>query len=707
MASSASCAACNNVFTDPRLLPCLHVFCRGCLESVYSPNEGTLTCPTCYSVNTCPAPDQLPRHIRLERESTLLSVKLNQETLCGSCEGSNKVQAYCKDCDGPICSDCVEIHKRIKATKSHSVVSLDQSQTTVQHVACIFHPNEAVKYYCSSCSCLMCSECLFGHKDHECCRVDSDELLQREKQELQSILPQVETAVSPLAEAIGNINDMIERVKANGERVNGDINEAFRRISEAVERRRLELIQEVKNSTVARSTQLELQKEGLERISRGLEVSLSAGRVAVNDYNSLELLGVKGSVYSASKRCLRELSLADLQPVCNSDIMATCDTAEVIDLVSGFGSFSLYSSHPPLCSLVGINPKLPIGVAKDSESVLTLQSRNDKGEDLVTGTEACVEGSLVDTSSGEEITKCVVKGLDNGKYEISFNPTTLGQYKLHITVDGDGIGNSPFTINVRDYTTLTGPTNTTSVDSYPAFIDIGPNNLQYITHDDGFVTVYNSKGERVTQSKVPGSYIRGIAVDEENGVMFVASAGTHQIIKATWDGKVISSVGRKGTGELEFNFPMGVFLTRDGYLLVAGNSNNRIQVLGTDLSFIRSIPCSPHVYGVSVDNTGNIHAAVSSGVEVYNITTGEKITQYGQGVVSQAGDVAFLSSLSSSKCCYSFVTVSNGKVVIFDWLNNTVVCSLKTGVSNPFGIAIDQEGTIVVCCFNGKTIVKY
>ncbi len=58
-------------------------------------------------------------------------------------------------------------------------------------------------------------------------------------------------------------------------------------------------------------------------------------------------------------------------------------------------------------------------MAKDSESVLTLQTRNDKGEDLVTGTEACVEGSLVDTSSGEEITKCVVKELDNGKYEIN------------------------------------------------------------------------------------------------------------------------------------------------------------------------------------------------------------------------------------------------------------------------------------------------
>ncbi len=45
---------------------------------------------------------------------------------------------------------------------------------------------------------------------------------------------------------------------------------------------------------------------------------------------------------------------------------------------------------------------------------------------------------------------------------------------------------------------------------------------------------------------------------------------------ATLDGKVISSVGRKGTGELEFNSLLGLFLIRDGYLLVADNRNNII-----------------------------------------------------------------------------------------------------------------------------------
>ncbi len=702
---NVSCAGCNNVFTDPRLLPCLHVFCRGCLESLYSPNEGTLTCPTCYSVNTCPAPDQLPRQIRLERESTLSSIQLQETTLCRSCEGSGKVQAYCEDCDGPICSDCVESHKRINAIKNHSVVPLDQSQPTVQRVVCVFHSKEPVKYYCSSCRHLMCSECLFEHKEHECCHVDSEELLEREKGELCSLLLQVEDTISPLVTAIDDIGEIIEQVTVSKEQAIGDVDQAFKRISEAVEKRRLELIQEVVNSAVAKSTQLEIQKEALEKISHALKVALSTGRMAANDYTSIELLGVIGAIVSASKQGLDESSAADLHPVCDSNIKANCNSAEIIDLVTAFGSVSSHSPYPPLCSLVGINPKLPIGVAKDSECIVTLQTRDRNGEDMmVTGTETRVEGSLVD---GEHITECIVSGLDNGRYEISFNPsTTQGQYLLHITVNGVGVGDSPFNVNVRDYASLTGPIASYGHNSLPAYIDIGSStNHRYITHDNGLVKVYNDR-KKVRQLNL-GERMRGIAVDEENGIMFLASAGTHEIIKATLDGVVISSVKRQA-GRLELSWPMGLTLTRDGYVLVGGYSSKRILVFGPDLSFVRSIPCSSSVWGVSTDSSGNIHAAVTDKVEVHTLT-GEKVTEYGQGVLTQAGDIAFLSRASSCECCYSFVTdhVAAGKVVIFDWLKDTVVCSLATGPSLPLGVTIEQDGTIIVCVYETKKLLSF
>ena len=451
MASNLSCKSCSKSFSDPRLLPCLDVFCKGCLEPLYSQDEGTITCPTCNKTSSCKPPAQLPRHLRIERDSVLSSIQQSpQETLCGSCNESNKAEAYCEDCSSPICSDCVSSHKRMNAFKKHSVVSLTQSQpVAVKCVSCIHHPEEAVKYYCSTCSCLVCSKCLFTHKEHECGRIDNTELLKKEKDELQSVLPGVEEAISPIVKAAENINDVVKRIRVNKDRAKEEIGKVFKRIADAVEIRRLELIQEVENSAIAKSTQLEMQKEGLDKISTGLQLALESGNTACKEYSSTEVLAVKGTIFQASNDLLQESRSIDLQPVSNGSLSVAIDNTQLIESISSLGSIVTASSYPSLCSLIDINPKLAIGAAKGSECVVTLQTRDEKGEDLTEGT-AKVLAKVTDPSSGSEVSECVVSDLDKGQYEISFNNPTVGQYQLSITIDSVSI--SPVTINVRDYT---------------------------------------------------------------------------------------------------------------------------------------------------------------------------------------------------------------------------------------------------------------
>ncbi len=201
--------------------------------------------------------------------------------------------------------------------------------------------------------------------------------------------------------------------------------------------------------------------------------------------------------------------------------------------------------------------------------------------------------------------------------------------------------------------------------------------------------------------------MRGIAIDDHNGVMFVASADTDQIIKATIDREVVASVGTHGNGKLRFAWPMGLCLTRDSLLLVADSCNKRVQVLGSDLSFIRFISCLSRVNGVSVDGNGNIHAAVSDkGVEVFSIT-GKKITQYGQGVLTIAGDVAFLPCNNSRYSVVTDYATAPGKVCIFDWFNNTLIHTITDCGDIPLGLTIDQEGTIIVCSFDSNKVFTY
>ena len=43
------CAVCLEQYTEPKVLPCLHSFCKRCLEGLTMTREGAINCPTCRS----------------------------------------------------------------------------------------------------------------------------------------------------------------------------------------------------------------------------------------------------------------------------------------------------------------------------------------------------------------------------------------------------------------------------------------------------------------------------------------------------------------------------------------------------------------------------------------------------------------------------------------------------------------------------------
>ena len=630
--------------------------------------------------------------------------------MCGTCDENNRAEAYCEDCSSGICSNCVGVHKRVKVFKSHKVVSLHSAQphsSTDLPIPCTIHPSEAIKYYCISCSTLACSDCILDHKEHDCRHLDKAQ--ENERAELQSILDEVEKTIPSIVGAIERISDVIKCTCANGEKATEEVNEAFRQINAAVEKRRLEILEEVKSSVAAKTTQLEIQKEGLEKITTGLQLALDSGRVACTEYSAIETLAIKASIHQASKGLLEESHSTDFHPVNNSNLKVIINPSKVMEMVSTLGNVITVSPYPPLCSLVDVNPKLAIGVTKGCECVVILQTRDSKGEDITERGLAKVRARITHPSSLVEASDFLVNDLDNGRYEIKFSEFNEGQHQLHITIGDVSISGSPFTVNVRDFTTIKSPLVTLKTNYNAGYMDIGHNNVQYASLDRSIVLYRNGvRDNEIPHSKLDGDSLRGIAVDEESGVLFVSSIKTDQIIKASFNGDVIASVGKTGSGQLEFNSPMGLCLTKGDLLLIADNYNKRVQVLGSDLSFIRSIPCQSEVWGVAVDSTGNVHAAATDRVEVFSIN-GDKIMEYGERVLSIASDVAFLSFQRR----YSFVTnvlnddngIADGEVYIFDWSNDTVVHSFL--VCDPLGITIDQEGMIFICYWNKKEINKF
>lgn len=167
--SSSSHTSSSSSQTNKRLhvLPCLHTFCRQCLEGQRSPGDPLkLRCPTCdqkVSISESGV-DSLPSSNFLF--SNLLDVVVSSEEQiqnknghhhprgglgggtsgfnhpsrggllhshhlgepqCSSCDEENLATSHCLDCQEYLCDNCVRAHQRVRLTKDHFIERLGEN----------------------------------------------------------------------------------------------------------------------------------------------------------------------------------------------------------------------------------------------------------------------------------------------------------------------------------------------------------------------------------------------------------------------------------------------------------------------------------------------------------------------------------------------------------------------------------------------------
>lgn len=110
----------------------------------------------------------------------------------------------------------------------------------------------------------------------------------------------------------------------------------------------------------------------------------------------------------------------------------------------------------------------------------------------------------------------------------------------------------------------------------------------------------------------------GVAYDPENRKLYVADTGAHDLKVFGSDGQLLKTVGQRGEGDGEFNFPTHLAYAR-GDLYVADTMNSRVQVLATADDRHRLTVGARGLFvgnlvrpkGVSVDSDGNIYVVES------------------------------------------------------------------------------------------------
>jgi DNA-binding beta-propeller fold protein YncE len=143
------------------------------------------------------------------------------------------------------------------------------------------------------------------------------------------------------------------------------------------------------------------------------------------------------------------------------------------------------------------------------------------------------------------------------------------------------------------------------------------------------VNVYDREGNYLLSIGGPDVLTRptGLAVDDARKRLYVVDTAAHDIKMFSLTGKYLKTIGKRGVGDVEFNFPTNVGTDSVGKVYVADTLNFRVQILTPGGELARKFGSNGTGYGqfsklkgVSVDSEGHIYTsdAAFSNVQIFD-----------------------------------------------------------------------------------------
>lgn len=271
------CKYCSKVYDEPKVLPCLHTFCKRCIGLIAGENESSLFCPICRTEVALPSKnlgDLQPNIIVVRKLEEFERQKLGQrEEDCSGCENGQNIASHrCMECQEFLCDDCTQAHRRVKFTREHEILSLEDFVDRINpkedssFVTCVKHSTEHIDMYCKTCDSLTCKECR-RTTDHE----DGHEIMPLQKAvdstkpALQSLLEATQKNIPALQKSVYEIIKVYGRWQNKIDDVSWQIRRTSRRLVQAVKEREHQLLKELNTIRDSRSSVLVNQKEEIER----------------------------------------------------------------------------------------------------------------------------------------------------------------------------------------------------------------------------------------------------------------------------------------------------------------------------------------------------------------------------------------------------------------------------------------------------------
>ncbi|KAL5011680.1 hypothetical protein ScPMuIL_010231 [Solemya velum] len=504
------CSACLGYYKHPKILPCLHTFCAGCIKNfdnykisrvsvssfpvigsssssllnlnanrksrlVTSASPSSLTsnralhsslqsekdssyvvCPLCN--RGVRITNDLVTNYVIERKLLLGDIDSSDGVRCGLCvvNEDNHAVSQCLDCEHFLCAVCSSAHLRQRGTNDHKLVNLKiydthrMSAMTSDCLKCQIHPSEKVKMYCESCEVLACRKCVMTkHHDHVCNFIS--DIQESEIKKINRVLTEVEPLVDSLKYQKKHLTDVSHQVVKDSEKVRNEVNAFIDSHIRAVESHRKLLLSQIDKLSEKKLQEIERRQDISNFQIDGIEKCCDFVRNTLKEGSENEILQLKPNIMKQLIE-VKNQTANDLQSQKTDEDgnwnMEFCHQLKG-DVIENFQMFGRILDQQQPCQVLCTLTGNGFSTARVShKSRMTLKVVGRDGRNVHTNLNSIHVSLICSKNRKSQVPVRLLEGKDDG-FHVLFCPDSEGPHILTIAVCGKAINGSPFKFNVK------------------------------------------------------------------------------------------------------------------------------------------------------------------------------------------------------------------------------------------------------------------
>ena len=714
----AECPLCLETVKDPKTLPCLHSFCLQCIDkhAGYAKRklETTIKCPVCQACFQIPEGDtfgSLPTSFHLNRLVDLLALRDGSEEAqtCNSCEENNTATCYCFVCQNFLCKDCFDAHQRLRATRGHHNVLIENLQAQdveeLMHRPAMctkkYHENEPLDYYCRDCSVCICHKCsIVSHNRHTL--VDLQEAAEEQKMQMTQVFARVKEHLVIVESKISEQTELMKKIEeeicAAEERVTKTVQEIIRIAKE----HETDVKSKLAEMKVTQQKNYAVEIGNFQLLTAQLKSSVECGKDILQRSIGPEILQAGHAVLG---RCEELLTTQDIE-VCKPQHVVYCVNLKAMNTVRGLVPGQIFEIYTNALQSSAEGRGL-IEAEAGTETNFTVTTRDSKG------TQCYYEQDQLTVkicSQREEEEETKIDDCKNGSYVVRYKPKSIGLRDISVEVNGQPLTGSPWRVQATGH-------------QYKAIYSIG------------------SSGTGPGQFKGPAS----IAVNKRTGKIAIADIGNNRVQLFDREWKYLRTIGNKGLdandarrikfpqsvefttsdeviithGELfkqhkMFLFtehgdymkvirqhlinPCSVSVSDDGHIIVCDSSDNLVKVLSPDGTGLVQSFKGPHTFGspasavyhedkffVLYNSHNYVTVFNNEGLYLYDIGKEES-------VVGSLRNSLTIDAFNNLIVCDQ----KNSSLHVFS-LDGKHINSFNEGIISPFSVSSFEDNKLLIC----------